>query len=63
MHVISPSYTSCLLYVMVTWSFMVGIKVFADRYALEAESRRRELVQNQVPENIHLSKVLFSAEA
>ena len=48
---------------IITWSFMVGIKVFADKYALEAESRRRALVQNQVPENIHLSKVLFSAEA
>jgi nucleoporin GLE1 len=42
---------------------MVGIKVFADKYALEVESQRRALVQNQVPENIHLSKVLFSAEA
>jgi len=42
---------------------MVGIKVFADKYALEGESRRRALVQNQVPENILLSKVLFSAEA
>ncbi|CAL4886913.1 unnamed protein product [Urochloa decumbens] len=33
-----------------------GIKVFADKYALEAESRRRALVHNQVPENIHLRK-------
>ncbi|EER90667.3 hypothetical protein SORBI_3001G043100 [Sorghum bicolor] len=35
---------------------IAGIKVYADKYALEAESRRRALVQNQVPENIHLSK-------
>lgn len=33
-----------------------GIKVFGDEYALEAESRRHALVQNQVPENIHHSK-------
>ncbi|CAL5057337.1 unnamed protein product [Urochloa decumbens] len=33
-----------------------GIKVFADKYALEAESQRRALVHNQVPENIHLRK-------
>ncbi|WVZ74766.1 hypothetical protein U9M48_022904, partial [Paspalum notatum var. saurae] len=35
---------------------VAGIKVFADKYALEAESRRRALVHNQVPESIHLSK-------
>nr|TKW40084.1 hypothetical protein SEVIR_1G222900v2 [Setaria viridis] len=35
---------------------IAGIKVFADKYALEAESRRRALVHDQVPENIHLSK-------
>ncbi|CAO2197308.1 unnamed protein product [Urochloa humidicola] len=33
-----------------------GIKVFLDKYASEAESRRHALVHNQVPENIHLSK-------
>jgi nucleoporin GLE1 len=41
---------------------MVDIKVFGVKYALEAESRRYALVQNQVPENIHHRKVLFSAE-
>ncbi|KAJ1279804.1 hypothetical protein BS78_04G183700 [Paspalum vaginatum] len=35
---------------------VAGIKVFADKYALEAESRRRALVHNQVPESVHLSK-------
>ncbi|KAG2652045.1 protein GLE1-like [Panicum virgatum] len=35
---------------------IAGIKVFADKYALEAESRRCALVHNQVPENIHLNK-------
>ncbi|WVZ74767.1 hypothetical protein U9M48_022904, partial [Paspalum notatum var. saurae] len=37
---------------------VAGIKVFADKYALEAESRRRALVHNQVPESIHLSKII-----
>jgi len=35
---------------------IAGIKVFADKYALEAESRRCALVHNQVPENINLNK-------
>ncbi|KAJ1281126.1 hypothetical protein BS78_04G284600 [Paspalum vaginatum] len=35
---------------------VTGIKVFGDKYALEAESRRRASVHNQVPESVHLSK-------
>ncbi|KAL5684185.1 hypothetical protein ACJX0J_010570, partial [Zea mays] len=35
---------------------IADIKVFGVKYALEAESRRYALVQNQVPENIHHNK-------